>query len=182
MASQSYGALYQAAKRAAMTPSQRAAYLVEKRKRAERDRNDPAKQPKLREQAKASYQRAMADPVRKTYRRTADREKYWEEQPWAIARTARGRAKKLGVEHNLTREWVEKTWTGRCAITNIPFVLRSSSITAFSPSIDRKDNAKGYTQGNCRWVLFGVNAMKNVGTDADLKFIASAITLRSGNG
>ena len=167
------------AKRAAMTSEEREAYLSAKRTHAAKTRATIEGKEKGRVSAAKAYRKQMADPVRKAARRTADREAYWANQSWVIARGARLRARKLGVEHNLTKEWVAKTWTGRCEVTGIAFALRSSTITAFSPSVDRVDNNKGYTQDNCRWVLFGVNAMKNVGSDADLLFIASAIVARS---
>lgn len=158
-----------------MTPEQRVAYLTEKRERAARDRADPSKQPKLRAQASASYRRKKADPQRYALVREDARLRYQLNQPWRIAQAANLRAAKTGLEFDLTKEWVEATWTGKCAITGLPFVLGGGKRNIFSASLDRKDNARGYTQDNCRWILLGVNLLKYTGTDAQMLEIAKAI-------
>lgn len=44
--------------------------------------------------------------------------------------------------------------------------------------MDRIDSSKGYTQDNCRFILFAVNSFKGVGTDALMLEIAQALLER----
>lgn len=100
------------------------------------------------------------------------------ETPWRkLIHSARQRAAKKRVLFFLTDSWGEKNWTGRCAITALPFEigLRTSGPKMFSPSIDRIVPNLGYVPENCRFVLWAVNAFKSVGTDQEMLTIARAI-------
>lgn len=108
------------------------------------------------------------------------REKRLASKPLLLMQAARLRAKKTGLPFDLDRAWVEKNWTGMCALTGMPFEMRLSTLHPFSPSIDRKNNAEGYVKGNCRFVLFGVNSLKGTGTDIDVRDIAQALVARAG--
>lgn len=84
------------------------------------------------------------------------------------------------IEFDLDWDWAKANWTGYCAVTNIPFTKPSErngrEKRSFFPSIDRIDPKKGYTKDNCRFVLWAVNALKNDGTDEEMRLIASHIT------
>lgn len=102
--------------------------------------------------------------------------------PWlSLLYSARSRAKKKGLTFTLTPEWAASMWTGRCAITDIPFVLgqRGTGPKRLSPSIDRIKPHLGYTPNNCRFILHAVNALKQDGTDTEMIEIASAIIKKS---
>lgn len=161
--------------RASMTPGQRSVYLSEKRARAMRDRADPAKRARQNIAANASYHRAKTDPARLARQRTAGHRLYVKNQPWRLAQAANLRAASWGLKHDLTPEWVTATWSGKCAVTGLPFVLCGGKRNIFSASLDRIDNTRGYTRDNCRWVLLGVNLLKYTGTDAEMLQIAQAI-------
>lgn len=88
---------------------------------------------------------------------------------------ARYRALRKRLAFDLTREWCEENWIGKCAVTHIDFQFGSQLHSPFSPSIDRIDAEKGYTKDNCRFVLFAVNSFKGKGSDADIFTIAKAI-------
>jgi hypothetical protein len=90
---------------------------------------------------------------------------------------AKGRSKKKAIPFDLTNEWAESIWTGKCALTGIEFVLgqRGHGPKRLSPSIDRIEPAKGYVPDNCRFILHAVNALKQDGTDAEMMEIARAI-------
>lgn len=45
----------------------------------------------------------------------------------------------------------------------------------WSPSLDRKDPNKGYTEENTRLILNGLNALKSTGTDEELIEICRAV-------
>lgn len=95
---------------------------------------------------------------------------------WKFVNSARERAKKKKVPFELTNAWAKERWTGRCEITGIEF--KSSATQGpkfFSASIDRIIPEKGYTEENCRFVLWAVNALKHDGTDEDMIRVALAI-------
>lgn len=123
--------------------------------------------------------RAKQGPPRKTRSeiRQAEYNRAREARPWERPfYGARNRALRKHLPFDLTREWCEEIWTGRCALTHIDFQFGSSRLhSPFSPSIDRIDASRGYTKDNCRFVLFSVNSFKGKGTDLDVFTIAKAI-------
>lgn len=101
--------------------------------------------------------------------------------PWASLLTAaKNRAKRYGLAFDLDFQWAEAAWDGHCAVTRIPFALPERRVgrqnRLYFPTIDRIDNDRGYTKNNCRFVLWAVNALKSDGTDADMIYIAMAIS------
>lgn len=87
---------------------------------------------------------------------------------------AKYRSARKGLEFNLSDEWAESNYTGKCAITGMAFVMASTA-NPWSLSIDRIDPRLGYTEDNCRFVLMCVNAFKNTMTDKQMKTVARAI-------
>nr|WEM05543.1 endonuclease [Ralstonia phage BOESR1] len=93
---------------------------------------------------------------------------------------ARQRAKVKGLEFSITQDWVEeRLQAGRCEVTGIPFDFTFNRI--WSPSLDRVDNALGYTPENTRMVVFIYNSAKNTGTDADVLQMATALVAANDN-
>jgi len=100
------------------------------------------------------------------------------EKPWAkLIRSALKRSQAKRVPFALTPEWGEATWTGKCALTGLDFVLgqKGSGPKAFSPSIDRIKPELGYVPENCRFVLWAINAFKAEGDDATMFHLASTL-------
>src|SRR5215469_1636342 len=98
--------------------------------------------------------------------------------PWkALLRSARERAVRKGVPFELTEMWCISKWTGFCEVTGLPFRLgqRTSGPKFWSPSIDRIEPALGYTEANCRFVLWCINSFKHDATDSDMVSVAKAI-------
>ena len=98
--------------------------------------------------------------------------------PWfKLLASARARAKKYKLPFDLTEEWAKSRWTGECELTHIPFRTdqRGSGPKNFAASIDQIAARKGYTQDNCRFVLWAVNALKHDGTDEDMYLVAAAL-------
>ena len=97
--------------------------------------------------------------------------------PWySMIRGAKQRSEKRNLPFDLSIEWAEENWTGKCSMTGLDFLIGKDWIAhPRSPSIDRIDPAKGYTQSNCRFICFAANALKGRGTDADMLAIAKAI-------
>jgi hypothetical protein len=117
-----------------------------------------------------AYRKAHPE-VRLKERQNAKRKRPWE---WPLI-NARHRSQKKGLAFDLTREWCEQNWTGTCALSGLPFVFGTQTHFPFSPSIDRVRSSEGYTQNNCRFVLFAVNSFKGTGTDEQMLEIAQAI-------
>lgn len=100
--------------------------------------------------------------------------------PWqTLIHSAKARAAKQGLPFDLTDEWGANTWTGVCALTKLPFMLgiRRPVSRTFAPSIDKIIPSLGYVRGNCRFVLWAVNAFKYDGTDDDMYRVAEALIL-----
>jgi hypothetical protein len=111
-----------------------------------------------------------------TYSKTY-RAKLLSSRPWGyLLISARNRAKEKGWPYELTDNWAKERWTGCCEITGLPFKVNGKKGPhPFSPSVDRKDSSLGYTQENTRFILWGCNAIKGVGSDADMYKIAEAL-------
>lgn len=95
--------------------------------------------------------------------------------------SARWRCRRLGIPFDLTREWAEETYTGFCSVTGLPIILptgrgeKYQRQGPFVPSLDRIDPKKGYTQENCRIVIWAYNRFKGTETDEEIVEIARAI-------
>lgn len=105
------------------------------------------------------------------------RAKMLSSRPWRyLLQSARLRAKEKQWAYELDDTWARRRWTGKCEITSIPFEQNGSrGPWPLSPTIDRINSKKGYTKRNSRFVLWGCNAIKGSGTDADMLKIAKAI-------
>lgn len=127
--------------------------------------------PEVRAARRKRYQENHCLRAKKRYHAT----RAW--FPWLNSlRGSKQRAKRLGIPFELTKAWATERWTGRCEVTNIPFVLSTArNPYLFSPSLDRIDPIKGYTCSNCRFVLHAVNALKGQGTNEQMLLIAKAI-------
>jgi hypothetical protein len=101
--------------------------------------------------------------------------------PWVpIFSGVRHRCLKTGKPFELTKEWCVRTWDGKCSLTGLPFALNQPKRSIFSPSIDRIENDKGYTEENSRWILLGLNMFKYTGTDDDIFMVAGVLLKMAG--
>lgn len=106
---------------------------------------------------------------------------------WGPLLGAGDRCRKSGMEFTLTQDWARRTYTGFCALTGLPFIVRSAEDRlggkrggmAYSPSIDRINPLKGYTEENCRWILHSVNSFKQCMSDAEMITIAKALIAKA---
>ena len=104
------------------------------------------------------------------------------ESPWYSSLRGSGqRARDNGLDCDLTNEWARDTYTGTCSLTGLPFVISAalpagkSGLRPYSPSIDRINPLKGYTQDNCRWVLSAINSFKGEMSDEEMYHLAAAL-------
>ena len=98
--------------------------------------------------------------------------------------SAGARAKELGLEFNLSMSKVSAAISaGGCEATGIPFDMNVDRLrqkdrlirrSPWTPSLDRKDPAQGYTDKNTRVVVWLFNAAKESFTDADVMTMARA--------
>lgn len=87
----------------------------------------------------------------------------------------RQRAKSRNIPCDLDLPFLmEKFQTNRCELSGLEW-RSESTITPYSPSIDRIDPSLGYTKDNVRVILMGLNALKGSGTDQDMKTIILAM-------
>ena len=77
---------------------------------------------------------------------------------------AKGRAKKFGIPFDLTKEDIVVPEI--CPVFKKLFIYGVGRRHAFSPSLDRIDNTKGYIKGNVIVVSWRANHLKN---DASIK-------------
>lgn len=97
-------------------------------------------------------------------------------QPWSSLFTgARHRALAKNMPFDLTREWCETRWTGRCELTGIEFALNTPKRDSFAPSIDKINPVEGYIQSNCRFVLWAFNLFKFTGSDKTMYELARVL-------
>lgn len=93
----------------------------------------------------------------------------------------RSRAKKMGLEFDLTAEFIlGLLLVGKCPVTGIDFVLTEKEggkkgTDPFAPSLDRIDPHRGYTQDNVRLVAYIYNCAKSEHSDQDVERMARAI-------
>lgn len=85
-----------------------------------------------------------------------------------LYQAAKSKAKREGRAFDLDEAWVKELLEkGACQVSGVPFQLpeyvegNRSKNNPFSPSIDRIDNAKGYTKDNCQVILWSINLFKN---------------------
>ena len=136
--------------------------------------------PEMIRRREREYMRARraANPELMHRARVHIRDRRLRESAAFLVRGALSRSKKRGIECDLTVEWAQQRWTGKCELTGIEFRPAIGRQTPFSPSIDRIDPAKGYTQANCRFILGAVNYLKANGTDEDMFHIAAELIAR----
>ena len=135
---------------------------------------------KVLQQSRASYAKHNAS---RNEASKARRKLIQAETPWVmLIRWSKSKAKKRGIAFSLTAEWGESNWTGRCAITGMPFAMNHGLAHAhpMSPSIDRIDSNGSYEESNCRFVLHCVNVFRSTLNDAQMVEVASAIARLAG--
>lgn len=99
-----------------------------------------------------------------------------ETHPWHTAMLgAKLRAAHKKIPFGLTDEWAAARWTGRCELTNIPFVKGTKYQKLFAASCDKIIPSLGYIPDNSRFVLNCVNMFKSNGPDTMLYEVAEAL-------
>lgn len=84
---------------------------------------------------------------------------------------ARHRARVRGLEFTLTPEDIDLPKT--CPVLGIPIVYGREEAGPNSPSLDRRDNTKGYIKGNVTVISFRANQLKSDATPDELRALAA---------
>lgn len=85
---------------------------------------------------------------------------YWKKFPKKYKlKRLKAIAKRKGLEFNLTEEDLDIPEV--CPILEIPLVQSSLGWSPNNPSVDRKDNSKGYIKGNVGIISFKANSIKS---------------------
>ena len=126
----------------------------------------------------------------RSYRKTAKNKEYeaayrkaylksFDGKASKLLSASKHRAKRKGVEHTLTLGWVKDHLSPmRCAVSGIPFTFHieaDRTRAPFSPSIDRIDSLRGYTQDNCQIVCLIYNVAKGEGDHSDVLTLSKAL-------
>jgi len=82
---------------------------------------------------------------------------------------AKLRAKKKGLKFDITRDDI--VISDLCPVLGIPMFPGEGKICYNSPSLDRKDNSKGYIKGNVHVISMRANILKRDGTIEELEKI-----------
>lgn len=88
-------------------------------------------------------------------------------------RKLRERAKRSGLEFNLTLEDLIPPKV--CPVLGIPLFYGAGKLSDNSPSVDRVDPAKGYTKENVQIISYRANSIKRNATACELRKIADYI-------
>lgn len=127
------------------------------------------------EYGKARIQKLQQRPEAKARKNERRRERLdWE---YNLLRTAKERAKKLGLEFNLTQQDIIIPKV--CPLLNIPIVHGHGNRINSSPSLDRKDSKRGYTRDNVWVISWRANHLKGDATTEELELVLQTL-LRQG--
>ena len=90
---------------------------------------------------------------------------------------AKERTDEKGYEDSeMTTEYLEaKIEPLTCELTGLKLRLnRDRAYDPLSPSMDRKDNSKGYTKDNTQIVAYGINILRNQFSDEEVDILVNA--------
>jgi hypothetical protein len=100
---------------------------------------------------------------------------------YEVWKSARDRASKKGIEFSLSRSKVERAILGGlCEVTGLAFdmALKNKNQGSLSPSIDKIDPRKGYTDDNCQIVCWLYNRAKGDGSHDEVMILVEALHAR----
>ena len=78
---------------------------------------------------------------------------------------------KRGIIFDLTPEYLERIWTGKCAILEVEMDILSHKDSLYAPQLDRIDPDGGYVEGNVVWLSRRANNIKGNATIRELEAV-----------
>ena len=121
------------------------------------------------ERAAAQRQRYANDPE-KQYKRV--QESLRKQPAIRLLQVARARAKKRGIEFNLTAEDLLPLPT-HCPVFGVQLIYNAKGFHPDAASLDRKDSLLGYIRGHVFVISRRANSVKSYGTAAEHRAIAA---------
>lgn len=111
-------------------------------------------------------------------KRAEDPRRFWAKR---VLGGARARAKRHGLAFNLDADWVHAAAPEACPLLGIALCFDHNMVCNDSPTLDRIDNARGYTRDNV-WVISArANRIKTDATADELMQVARGLQARVDN-
>lgn len=132
----------------------------------------------LKEQARIYYENNREDCLKRRHKyvennidkvRERDRDYYRNHYETRLVGAARARAKKKGLEFNITKDDI--TIPSECPLLGIAINVSDGKAMSNSASIDRIDSNKGYTKDNVWVVSHKANTIKSNATLEELELL-----------
>jgi len=76
----------------------------------------------------------------------------------------KAKSKRLGIEFDLTPEYLESIWSGKCPVSGNTLIQGAEKDSKDSAELDRIIPKLGYVQGNVAFLSAKVNRLKNDAT------------------
>lgn len=83
----------------------------------------------------------------------------------------KARCKKHGIILNVTRSYLKKIWTGKCAISGNDIFLNINHKDDNAAQVDKIIPSKGYVKGNVQWVSRRYNMLKTDATFEEIEVL-----------
>jgi len=96
-----------------------------------------------------------------------------------LIRAAKARAKKTGMEFNITKD--NLILPEYCPLLGIKLKVNTDRMAFDSYSLDRIDSKKGYIKGNVWVISFKANCIKNDGTIEEIELLAKNLRKQLNN-
>lgn len=85
------------------------------------------------------------------------------------------KSKRQNIPFNITPEYLESLWTGKCEISGVDLSIYNTRGTLHAAEVDRINPHLGYTIGNVAWVSAKFNRIKCNASIGDLELIINYI-------
>lgn len=138
-------------------------------------RRDPERHRQAKARYKARHPERYKEITRKGAMRKLDRmredPRYWLQQHFFIAKQG---ARRRNIVFAITQEdWMKMATPAKCPVLGCELVYCARGRRQeFSASIDRRNSATGYVNGNVRVICWRANRLRSDATAAELKIVA----------
>ena len=123
-------------------------------------------------------------PIRRKLRKKYGDDFIGKDSPWyGQASGIQSRCRAKGLEFGFGSIWELAAYLAeiapdKCPVLGVPFERGVAGFSPYAPSVDRKENSKGYVRGNIEIMSMRANSMKYSANDDELMKFAEWITAR----